>query len=867
MTPIRSLLVRIAGVFQRSRRERELSEELESHIALHIDDNLRAGMSPEEARRVALLKFGGIEQAKEECRDRFGLPFLETCISDLRYAIRSLRRNPLFALVTIATLALGIGASTAMFTVGYGVLLRPLPYVQPNRLVAISEMDRRRPSTEAAASVASADFFEWKRANTVFSDMADYVGLDERGKARIDLYLTGTGETRILKGLVVTNNLFEVLGVSPWLGVGFGPQDDHAAILSYDCWQTRFGADPHIVGRSIILSGVRRDVVGVMAREFFFPNNEVEVFIPPGQFTPDRVFYDAGVIARLRPGISLDEARAEMAVVGEKLQKAYPQTNATLEPRVELFHSALAATSRPALLMLFSAVGVLFLIVCSNVAHLQLGRGASRVQEFAIREALGASRVRLVRQLLTESLLLSVLGGVAGLAVATAARILLLRFAPTVIPSYAHLRIDAWVVAFNLSVTLLAPLLFGLGPALSAARADNLRHRGPSSGSSHRGTRALLVSTEVALSVVLVVSAGLFIRSYVRLANVDLGFRAEHTLTFRVDLSDFGASEQRGVQQFEEIERRLVEQAGIEAAGATMRPLLGGGSGGEAAVTILGQQRTLRLEVVTPGYFLAMQSRLLQGRFPNRSDTLKSGLIAVVNSAFERKYFPDTTAMGKQIGLGAHGPATIVGVVADLKQERLDQPVQPAAFVPSSQIFPRAVTFVVRGRGDREALIATARSVVSSVNKIIPLANVASLDDLVRASTSGQRVRTSVLSLIAGAALFLTALGLYGVLAYSVVQRSTEIGIRMALGASPPQLFFTIILDGMRPVMTGSALGFAAAFGASRLIRSLLFHTVPVDPTTYLLSGVILAAVSLFACTIPALKAIRIDPMASLRCQ
>jgi putative ABC transport system permease protein len=861
---IRAFLLRLSGLFQHSRLEQDLTDELESNLAFHIEDNLRAGMPPEEARRQAILRLGGIERTKQACRDRLRLPLLETFLYDLRYGARSLGRSRMFAVIAVATLAFGIGASTTMFSVAQAVLWRPLPYAEPNRLVAISEVDRLKPST--GANVASADFADWQRMNTVFAGMSSYVGIDERGKARIDLHLTGIGETRILKGLVVSSNLFDVLGVAPMFGRGFAGED-HVAILSYDCWLNQFAADPHIVGRSITLGGEPTDVIGVMPRGFFFPNHEVEVFIPPGPFTPDRIFYEQGVIARLRPNASLQQARSQMATIGIRLQQAYPKTNATLDPQVELFHSAIAATSRPALLMLFSAVGVLFLIVCSNVAHLQLGRAASRVQEFTIRKALGADRGRLLGQLLTESLLLSGAGGLLGLVLARAGSAALLRFAPEAIPSYADLRIDTWVILFNAGITLFAPLLFGIGPALSNARADSLRDRGESSRFSRRGARGFLVGAEVALSVVLVVCAGLLIRSFVRLENVDLGFRSAHTLSFRLDLAEFVSSDKERARQYAEIERLLLEQPGVESAGATARPVLGGGAGGEATVTIHGRERRLRLELVTPEYFLAMQTPLLRGRFPNQFDTQKSGLIAVVNSAFENVYFPDKNGVGKQIVLGNRGPATIVGVVADLKQERIDRPAQPAAFIPSTQIIPPAVTFFVRGRGDQGTLLNAARTAVHSVNKVVPLANVATLDELVQASISGQRVRTALLSLMAGAALFLAALGLYGVLAYSVVQRSTEIGIRMALGAAAPQLFRMVLLDGMRPVIIGGAFGFAGAYSASRLIRSLLFGTVPADLPTYLTTVLILAAVCLFACAIPALKAIHLDPIASLRRQ
>jgi predicted permease len=849
-------------LFLHSRREQDFADEFESNIAFHVEDNVRAGMLPEEARRQALLRFGGIEHAKQDCRDRLGLPLLETFLYDLRYAARSLARSRLFAVVTVATLAFGIGASTTMFTVVQAVLLRPLPYAEPGRLVAISEVDRLKPST--GSNVASADFFEWRRVSTFFSDMADYVGIDERGKARVDLYLTGTGETRILKGLDVTGNLFGVLGVAPALGRGFAGNEDHVAILTHNCWQTRFAGDPHIIGQSVKLNGERTDVIGVMPRGFFFPNNEIEVFITPGDFTPDRVFHDAGVVARLAPGISLQQASAQMATIGLRLKQAYPETNATLDPRVEMFHSALASTSRPALLLLFSAVGILFLIVCSNVAHLQLGRAASRVHEFTIRKALGASRGRLVRQLLTESLVLSGLGGLAGFILAGAGRAALLQFAPEAIPSYADLRIDTQVILFNLTITLLAPLLFGIGPALSTALGGGLGNRSESQPYSKRSARRFMVGAEVALSVVLVICAGLLVRSFVRLEEVDLGFRTEHTLSFRVDLGDLVATEDQRAREYAEMEKQLLEQRGVDAVGATARPVLGGGAGGETTANIQGRERILRLELVTPGYFLAMRTPLLEGRLLNQADTRTSAPVAVVNSAFEHLYFPDKNAVGKHIGLGTPSTA-IVGVVADLKQERIDQPAQPAAFVPSTQIVPRGVTFFVRGRADRGALLSAARRAVHAVDPVVPLANVATLDELVQASLSGQRVRTMLLSLTAGAALFLAALGLYGVLAYSVVQRSAEIGIRIALGATGRQLFRMIVLDGMRPVVIGAAFGFAAALAASGLIRSFLFETVPTDPPTYLSTVLILAAVSVCACAIPAMKAIRVDPVVSLR--
>jgi putative ABC transport system permease protein len=865
MRGLRAFCMRLLGVLRPGSREQDLSDEIEGNIALIVEEHVRAGMDPKEARRRASLEFGNPELMKQACRERLGVPFLEMFLYDLRYAMRSLSKSPVFTVFTVATLSFGIGASTIMFTVAQAILLRSLPYHQPDRLVAISEVDRLRPAL--GSNVASADSQEWRRTSTVFSGTADYLGIDERGKDRFQLYLERSGQTRVLDALAVDNNIFNVLGVVPFLGRNLAPGEDHVVILSFDAWQSVFAGAPNIVGRTVTLSGVARDVVGVMPRGFFFPIPDIQVYIPTGPYEPNRIFHDEGVVGRLKPGITLDEARAEMATIGARLQHEFPKTNANLMPEVDLLHAEFASTSRPAVLMLLSAVAILFVIVCSNVAHLQLGRSASRFQEFSIRKALGASRSRLVAQLLTESMLLSATGGVLGLAVTAVARIAILHFAAQAIPSYADVRVDTWVILFNVVITLTAPLLFAVGPAWSTARPDIPRARGTSSQRSLGRTRGWLVGTEVALSVMLVVCAGLLIHSFVRLEGTRLGFQPSRILTFRLQLRDFTPDGPERSQQITEIEQRLLQQNGIEAVGATLRPVLGGGSGGEDSIVINGREQPLRLEIVTPGYFAVMQTPLLKGRFPGTGDTNQKPLVVAVNQAFERAYFPDGDILGRKIGFGSRGPAAVVGVVADIKQEAVAQPAQPAAFVPSSQIPLSAATFMVRSHLDRKSMETVARSVVYSVNPRVPLEDIATLNDLVRESVSVQRIRATVLSLVAMAALLLAALGLYGVLAYSVAQRTTEIGIRMALGAPALRLFRLIVSDGLRPAFFGGLVGFAAAYFASLLIRSQLFDTVPADASTYLLSGIVLALTSVAACIIPALKAIRVHPMMALRQQ
>lgn len=862
MRGLRAFWMRLLGLVRSKSRERDLSDEIEGNIALIVEEHIRAGLDPKEARRHASLGFGNSELIKQACRERMGLPLLEMFFYDLRYAMRSLLKSPVFTVFTVATLSFGIGASTIMFTVAQAILLRSLPYHQPDRLVAISEVDRLKPAV--GSNVASADSQEWRRANTVFSGTADYLGIDERGKVRFQLYLERGGETRCLDALAVDNNIFDVLGVMPFLGRSLVTGDDHVVILSFDTWQSIFAGDPNIIGRTVTLSGMTRDVVGVMPRGFFFPISNIQVYIPTGPYEANRIFHDEGVVGRLKPGITLGEARSEMATIGVRLQHEFPKTNANLMPEVDLLHVEFASSSRPAVLILLSAVAILFVIVCSNVAHLQLGRAASRFQEFAIRKALGASRGRLIAQLLTESMLLSAIGGVLGLAFTAVAKIAIVQFAAQAIPSYADVRVDTGVILFNVAVTLVAPLLFALGPAWSTARPENLRAYGSNSVGR---TRGWLVGTEVALSVMLVVCAGLLIHSFIRLEDTHLGFQPSRIFSFRLQIRDFTPDGPERAQQISEIERRLQEQNGVEAVGATLRPVLGGGSGGEDSIVINGQERPLRIEIVTPGYFAVMQTSLLNGRFPGASDTNRKPLVVAVNQAFERAYFPDGDILGRKIGFGSRGPATIVGVVADMKQEAVEQAAQPAAFVPSAQIPLSAATFMVRGHVDRKTMETIARSVVHSVNSRVPLENVATLNELVQESVSAQRIRAMVLSFVAVAALLLAALGLYGVLAYSVAQRTTEIGIRMALGSPASQLFRLIVVEGLRPVLFGGVVGFAAAYFASLLIRSQLFDTVPADASTYLVSGVVLALTSVGACTIPALKAIRVDPMAALRQQ
>jgi len=880
MRPLRAWLVRFAGLFSKDRRERELNDEIDSHLALHIEDNIRAGMTLAEARRAALLKFGGVEAAKESYRDRRGIPLLETMAQDIRYAVRTLRRNAGFATVAILTLALGIGANTAVFSVVQAVLLRPLPYPQPDRLIEISETNPLKRWTHEFA--APANYADWRRMNTVFSGIAAYYGLTEKRESAYDPFLTGKGEPQRITGLGVSGDFFDVLGVAPLLGRAFTEEEtyqghERVAILTWGFWQRQFAGDPHILGRTLTLSGKTYDVIGVMPREFFFPNHEVQVFLPfgvkPSFFVEVRRPHMLNVIARLRPGVSLDRARAEMTAIASRLERAYPYTNTKMGVRLDGYHATLSEESRPALLMLLAAVGLLLLIVCSNVANLQLGRAAAREREMGIRQALGAGRFRLIRQLLTESVMLSLAGGALGLLVAIAARAALLRLAPAAIPGFAELRMDPWVILFNAAVTLGAPLLFGVVPALASSRPGALRDRSESASHASRSLRDLLVAAEVALSVVLVVGAGLLVRSLLLLERVDPGFHPEGAVSFSLSFPDVRYSDDARAA-VEAIDNRLRALPGVRAAGAaTTLPLRGFSYSGDATVEGRGgedYERELRHDVITPGYFQVMGTPLIRGRFFNEFDTAKSPPVAIVNQTLARVYFRGADPIGRRLKYGRpldkdEPWVTVVGMVADARQDGLDAPVQPEAWTPVRQQPLSGIAFVLRGDADPAALIAAARREVRAVDKDLVLTEVTPMNDLLRDSAGNQRFRTTLLSAFAGSALLLAALGVYGVLAYSVAQRSREIGVRMALGAGTARLFGMVLGDGLRPVAVGAILGLAGAWLASGMIRSLLFGVAPADPATYTLTIAILSVVAVCACAIPATRAIRVDPVVSLR--
>jgi putative ABC transport system permease protein len=802
-------------------------------------------------------------------------------MNDLRYAIRSLLRTPGFALVAVLTLAIGIGANTAMFTVANAVLWRPLPYPHPEQLVQIWETNPLKHWTEAPASPAN--FADWQKQNTVFSGVAGYFGTRDRGLGFRDMFLTGSGEPLQLKTCAVTGNLFDVLEAKPLLGRTFVNEETfegkgRVAVLSYGLWRSAFGGDPNIVGRNISLNAMNHTVVGVMPPDFFFPNPQIRIWtavgMDPKMLVEMRRPHFMSVIARLRPGFSIAQARAQMTTIAGRLEQQYPNTNTKMGVGLGGFRDWMVEETRPELILLLAAVGFVLLIVCVNVANLQLGRAANRMREIGIRKALGAGRARLIQQLLTESLVLAAIGGALGLLLAYTAVQGLVWIAPENIPLLDQVQIDGRVMAFNVAVCILAALLFGFAPAFRASGSAELNDRGQTGGIQRRRTRGLLVASEVAMAVMLVIGAGLLVKSLLKLQQVSPGFNPEGALSFNVLLPTARyPKDDQALKAFEDIQRSIESNPQVIAAGATSTTALHGYTWtGDSTVegrTGDDYERELRHKSVTPGYFRAIGTAVMAGRDLNEFDAANVAPGTLVNEALRQKYFHGENPVGKRIRFGRPTDkdpwVTIVGVVADQKQDGLDKAVLPEAYAPMAQDTQNPVTFVVRTKGDPRALAAFARDQVHAVDKDLAVTDVVTLQDEVHGSVKEQRFRTGLLSGFAAVALLLAAIGIYGVLAYLVTQRSREIGIRMALGAQPGRVLEMVLRQGMQPVLLGALAGAAGAAAVTRFIRGLLFGVEALDPGTYALTVFALIAVAMCACYIPARRATRVDPMVALR--
>jgi len=880
MAPLRMLFSKFAGLFRRAHLEQQLDEDIHAHVEMLTDENLRRGMQPEEARYAAQRQFGNVTSMKEECRDRWGIRIIEEFLHDVRYGLRQLRRNPGFAVVSVVTLALGIGGNAAIFSVVNAVILRPLPFRDPGRLVSLWATFPHW-GFSGPGALTDPDFVEWQRQNQVFDQIAAFRGQTSN--------LTGVGDPERLLGATVTADFFPLLGVSPEIGRTFLASEEHPGsenrvVLGHKLWTDRFNSDRAVLGRSITLDGKPFTVIGVMPTQFQFPNRAD--FWTPLVLTSSRANAMDQVVARLKRGVTLERAENDILLIQHRL-KPHAGPDAIRESLVYL-HNELTSNIRPALLILLAAVSLLLLIACANVANLLLARAAAREREISIRKTLGGAPARIARQVLTESLLLAGFGGTFGLIMAACGRGFLVRLLPQnlaqpgLTPQIVSVNIDGWVLGFTALVTLVTGILFGLAPALEASKQEvssTLKESPSTHTASLRltGLRSVLTVGQVALTLLLLISAGLLIKSLVRLLSVNPGFQPSNVITMNLELPAPEYSTPAQMRAFHRAALGGIESLpGMATAGTVGFGLPFGEGGITGDFKVEGkpappQGVSASKLVISPGYFQTMRIPMLSGRYFTRSDAEASQHVAIVSESFARRFWPKGKALGQRIDPGFSGTSwcTVVGVAGDVKQSGLGSKVRLTIYLPYSQapqpFLMSFMTIVVRTPSNPAQMVNAVRRVVKSVDPDLPIYGVASMEELISTSTSEPRVRSTLFGIFAALGLVLATVGVYGVVSYSVVQRTHEIGIRMALGAQKSDVLGMVVGQGLRLALMGVAIGIAGALALTRFLTSLLYGVDPTDPLTFISVSVILILVALLACYIPARRAANVDPMVALR--
>jgi putative ABC transport system permease protein len=877
---LRRIWSRILGSFSNEQRDRELAEELEYNIRLLTEANICRGYPPEEAYRLARIEFGSVESVKERYRDQRGFPAFNGLGQDLRYALRGIRKSPGFAALTIFLLALGIGANATLFSIVNAVLLRPLPYPESDRLVWVGATRADLPFSAANPGAASyQNFVDWRAQQTVFESIGAYQPTGGSPGAFLI-----NGEPVRMEIQRMSADVFKALNVTPAMGRVFDGGEDRlggtpSVVLSYQTWQERFGGAP-VVGKTVSMNSVVHVILGVMPPGFSFPYKGVEAWLPLGSIpVPSRDAHNLGAIARLGPGITIDRARAEMSAIATRLELAYPEANKGWKGHVEPMMNVIVGDAGRPLWILFGAVFVVLLIACSNVANVLLARAAARQQEMSVKAALGASRARIVRQLLAESLALSAIGAMLALLIARTGLAAFVALAGTAIPRSAEIRLDGSVLAFAVALALVTGIVFGLAPAWMNSRAslrESLQAGGRGSSGEGGRTRQALIVAEVALTILLLTGAGLLLRSFQRLHAVEQGFSGERVVSF--DLTLPGVKYRTGPlrsQIFESLIEKLRTLPGVEDVGMTSRIPLTQRSGDIRAYAVEGQPRPVdspppQMEsiVASPGYFSTMGIQLLRGRLFTDQDGPTADRVIVVDEEFARRHWPGDDPVGRRVRVGADDApySTVVGVVARVKLGSLAERggfVQ--GYMPMRQRPGINASFVLKGRLTPAALAVSIREQVRSLDPAQPIHNVRTIREIRDSSLASERLNLSVLSVFALVALTLSVVGLYGVLAYSVARRQREIGVRTALGARPADVLKLILGQGMRLIALGIVLGLAASFWVTRWLTSLLFEVTPIDPATFSSVALLLIAVALLASWIPARRAARIDPIQALR--
>ena len=884
------LMFRLRALFRRKAVEAEMDEELRSHYEKQVEKLIASGLSREEAVRRARLEFGGQEQLKEECRDARGVSVIETLLQDVRYALRVLRNSPGFAAVAILTLALGIGANTAIFSVIDSVLLRPLPYTDPAGLVMVWENNSQHPNPHN--TVSPPDFLDWQSRNSVFAEMAAI--FDQHAN------LTGNGLPQEVVLQDVSANFFSVLGVNPVLGPGFTVENgqkghDDVVILSYGFWKERFASDAAIIGKTILLNGHPLRVAGVAPQNFTwfikdgsFTGAKPQMWSPfvfPASFSDRK---DIGrflsVVARLKPGATVPQAQSQMNAIAARIAEEYPDFNGYWGANVVPVRDQISGELRPALLILSGAVAFVLVIACANVSSLLLARASAREREIAVRTAIGASPWRIASQLLTESIVLALIGGAIGVALAIWGTDVLLAASPKNLLDLHSIPVDWRVLSFAAGATLIAGLLFGFLPSYISAHSgisETLKEggRGSSAGKQKRFARSAFVVAQMCLALVLLAGSGLLIRSFIRLVGVDPGFEASHLLTFKVSLpSSKYKTDPAQLAFFQQLLARISRLPGVRSVSMNSFPPFTG-LGSATGVHVLSQpQRSLMdlpvadVRVVGTDYFPTMQIPLHAGRLFDARELAEERHVVIINQAFADQYLHGVNPLGqkaviymKSLEESQNKPSEIIGVVGDVRQMGLDTPAEPTVYWPHPELVMSGMTILVRTVNDPLTLVSAVRNELQQMDPEQPMAAIATMDQLLAGSLSRSRFTMLVLGVFAALALVLACVGIYGVIAYSVTQRTQEFGIRMALGANRRDVLRLVLGQGTRLTLLGIGLGIVAALIITRLMATLLYGISATDPLTFTAVALLLALVALAACYIPARRATRVDPIVALR--
>ncbi len=869
-----------------------MDDEMRSHIEMQTQENIEDGMKPEEARYAAVRQFGWAESLKETCREQRGVRWIEDFGQDIRYGARMLYKNPGFTVVAVLTLALGVGANTAIFSVVDAVLLRPLPYPDSVQLVWLCE----RGTDWSGGAISYPNFLDWKNQQSVFEKFGVYSGNA--------FTLTGAGEPAQLDGAIVSADVFAALRTQPEIGQVFGEDEDKpgapaVVVISHALWQNRFGGQAGILNKTISLDGKPYTVLGVMPAGFEFPNN-IDVWAPAGPYSADPNWqkrdnhFGLFGLARLKPGVILEKARANLDVVATRLQQQYPEFNKMRGAQIDRLLDNKVGNVRRAPWILLGAVSFVLVIACANVANLLLARAAAREKEMAVRAALGAGRWRITRQLLAESGLLALMGAIVGLLFAKGALRVVTALAGETMPRAAEISLDIRVLLFSGMVAVVTGILFGLAPAWHARRVDlqnTLKETGRGATSGRAGLRQGLVVSEVALTFVLLIGAGLLLVSFHRLLHVKPGFTVEKVLTFHLNLPNGKyQTDDQEVLFYHALLEKMRALPGVQAASLASRPPLDD-NGWNMLFTVEGRpepppqlQPSLRVHLIAPDYFRVMGIPLLQGRDLTEQDNrehLKGassrsdwgvGLNSIIiDEEFAKRYWPNQSPLGQRVrlpwGERAKQPVmTIVGVVGRIKENHLnerDEMVQ--AYLPMFQQPLGSLNVVVKTAGDPAALLATMRREISQLDPTQPISEMYTMKEMRDRNVAPDRLNLGLIGGFAVLALVLAIVGLYGLLSFTVTQRQREIGVRMVLGARRSEILGLVVGQGMRLVLTGAFIGLVGSFILTRVLSSVLFDVKPTDPLTFVTVSFSLCAAALLACYIPARRATKIDPMVALR--